>query len=111
MLAAMHWAPAVSWLFVACDLPLITTEAVEWLLATRAPGVWATLPRLAGKSRVEPLFAHYDFRAGSLLEHASAPRDLADREHILHPTIPAPHAAAWRNMNSPADLEALAREK
>ena len=61
ILAAMRWAPRVSWLLAACDLPNLSLSALRWLLSTRAPGVWATLPRLSSQSAIEPLLAHYDF--------------------------------------------------
>jgi len=107
MLAAMRWQPRVTWLFVACDLPRISGEALQWLLDTRAPGVWATLPQLAGAPGPEPLLAHYDWRAGRLLEHCRAPADLARHPAVILPTPPTAIADAWRNFNTTADLKQL----
>jgi molybdopterin-guanine dinucleotide biosynthesis protein A len=107
MLAAMRWQPGSTWLFVACDLPMISGEALQWLLDQRAPGVWATLPRLAGAPGPEPLLAHYDWRAAPLLEHCSAPADLAHHPAVILPTPPAAIADAWRNFNTAADLKLL----
>lgn len=109
LLAALRWAPHASWLVAACDLPALSAEALDWLLATRAPGRWATLPRLEGCSRVEPLLAHYDFRAGALLEELAAGGDFALQDlsrfrAVYAPSPPAGLAAAWRNVNSPTDL-------
>jgi len=109
ILAAMRWAPWASWLVVACDLPNLSREALEWLLSTRAPGVWAALPRLPGRGGVEPLLAHYDFRARAILEEPAAegkfaPSLLAGRAKVLAPAPPAGLAAAWENVNTPADL-------
>jgi molybdopterin-guanine dinucleotide biosynthesis protein A len=53
MLAAMRWRLDVSWLFMACDLPQVSSMSVEWLIGKRAPGVWAILPRLPGTEGVE----------------------------------------------------------
>ena len=72
ILSAMRWAPYASWLAVACDLPNLSIEAMRWLLSTRKPGVWATLPRLNGNVGNEPLLAHYDFRSQMLLEKLAA---------------------------------------
>jgi molybdopterin-guanine dinucleotide biosynthesis protein A len=110
ILAAMRWAPHASWLVVACDLPALSAKALDWLLATRAPGRWATLPRLEGSGRVEPLLAHYDFRARALLEERAADgnfalQDLSQSRAVYAPSPPAGLAAAWRNVNTPADLE------
>jgi molybdopterin-guanine dinucleotide biosynthesis protein MobB len=117
LLAAVRWAPHVSWLVSACDLPGMTAGALEWLLSTRAPGVWATLPRLpAGAgveppavSFVEPLLAHYDFRAGPLLENLAAEgryslSRLAAHPKVASPSPPADLEAAWENVNTPDDL-------
>jgi len=104
MLAAMRWRPWATWLFAACDLPDLSADAVRWLLGTRAPGVWATLPQLAGAGGVEPLLAHYDFRAAPLLENCRAPSELARLPQALTPAPPAEIANAWRNVNTPAEL-------
>jgi len=105
MLAAMRWAPMASWLFVACDMPLISGEAVDWLLSFRAPGVWAVLPRLDGSPRVEPLLAYYNFRSLPCLEQVSVPRGLAGHDNVRSPLVPASLAAAWSNINTPSDCE------
>jgi len=107
MLAAMRWAPTVSWLFAACDMPLVTGEAIDWLLHARAPGVWATLPKLAADAGVEPLLAHYDCRAHALLERAAAPHHLKSRAEVITPTVPPELAEAWCNLNSPSDVAGL----
>ena len=109
ILAAMRWAPWASWLVAACDLPNLRPEALEWLLATRAAGVWATVPLLAGARGVEPLLAHYDFRAGAILERLAAddrfaPSLVAEYPKVATPTPPAHLLSAWANANSPADL-------
>lgn len=106
MLAAMRWQPLATWLFVACDLPQLSGEAVRWLLDQRAPGVWATLPRMGGG--VEPLLAHYDFRARRLLEECRGPSELARRPQVATPVPPESLAAAWRNVNTPEELKAIA---
>lgn len=105
MRAAMRWAPQCSWLFVACDLPLISHDALDWLLGTRAPGVWAALPKLsAATDYVEPLLAHYDFRARPLLEDAARPADIAALPHVITPVVPTELARAWTNVNSANDM-------
>ena len=109
ILAAMRWAPWATWLVAACDLPNLSAEALEWLLATRAAGVWATVPLLAGARGVEPLLAHYDFRAGAILERLAAdgrfsPSLVAEHPKVAAPTPPSHLAPAWDNVNAPGDL-------
>ena len=109
ILAAMRWAPWATWLVAACDMPNVSEEALAWLLATRRPGVWATLPRGPGRRGVEPLLAHYDFRARGLLEDLaaegrSAPSLIVDCPKVFAPEPPADLRAAWENVNTPEDL-------
>jgi molybdopterin-guanine dinucleotide biosynthesis protein MobB len=107
MLSALRWNPFASWLFLACDMPKISRQSVAWLLATRKPGVWATIPKSPEGDHMEPLFAHYDFRAGHLLETCDRPSDLASLEKVATPTPPADIEEAWTNVNTPDDLKKL----
>ncbi len=97
LLAAMRWAPRASWLVASGDLPPPSPDRMRWLLSTRAPGVWATLPRSAPDSGPEPLLAHYDFRARLLLERLAAEgstrlSEIASSEKVITPS--ALHRAA-----------------
>ena len=110
ILAAMRWAPHTSWLVAACDLPGLTAEALDWLLSTRRPGVWATVPRLKDAPTVEPLLAHYDFRCRPLLQRQADGgnfrlADVASHPKVITPIAPDHLQAAWRNANAPEDLE------
>jgi molybdopterin-guanine dinucleotide biosynthesis protein MobB len=105
ILAAMRWAPYVSWLVTACDLPDLSKEALEWLISTRAPGVWATLPKLEQGCGAEPLLAHYDFRSHDLIEKLAAESDfrlhrITSHSNIFTPTPSSNLAPAWRNVNT-----------
>jgi len=113
LLAAMRWAPEASWLVSACDLPKVSADAFNWLLSTRGPGVWATLPKLPGGEGVEPLLAHYAFRARALLEALASegrfsPSLLAGQAKVISPTPPDRLIGAWENVNTPEDLRGLA---
>ncbi len=111
ILAALRWYPNASWLVTACDLPLLSLPALEWLLSTRAPGVWATLPRLKGpEGGIEPLLAHYDFRARRPLEDLASEGEfsisrLATHPKIIMPSPPSSLVTAWQDVNTPAQLE------
>jgi molybdopterin-guanine dinucleotide biosynthesis protein A len=111
LLAAMRWAPHASWLVSACDLPQVSAGALEWLLSTRRPGVWATLPALPDGRGAEPLLAHYDFRVRAQLEELVAegqfaPSALVGRPGVISPAPPAALQDAWINVNTPDDLDA-----
>ncbi len=111
ILAALRWAPHASWLVTACDLPLLSLPALEWLLSTRAPGVWATLPRLKGpQDGIEPLLAHYDFRSRLPLENLASQGDfclshLSSHPKMLLPSPPSSLVTAWLDVDTPAQLE------
>ena len=111
VLAALRWAPRASWLVAACDLPLLSRSSLEWLLSTRAPGVWATLPQLRGQDgRIEPLLAHYDFRSRSLVETLATQGDFSLSRLGTHPKVivvspPSALVPAWQDVNTPAELK------
>jgi molybdopterin-guanine dinucleotide biosynthesis protein MobB len=111
ILGALRWAPGATWIVTACDQPLITDDSIAWLLDQRAPGTWTVLPRVGSKG-VEPLLAVYDARARPVLESLAssgclAPSKLAEHERTASPVPPEELALAWRNVNTPADLETL----
>lgn len=117
ILAAMRWQPEVTWVLIACDMPSLCPEAVQWLIASRRPGRWATMPRRSADSHVEPLLAHYDRRCRTLFEEIRLSGSLkiglvARHEKIHTPLIPRGNMAAWDNINTPEELSCLVdREK
>ena len=111
LMAALRWAPNAAWLMVACDQPLISRRAVDWLLEQRRPGRWAILPRLAN-GPVEPFLAVYEPQALGLLERLarsgkSGPWRLAEMADVVSPTPPEELSASWRNVNTPEELDRL----
>ncbi|MDP6379800.1 MAG: molybdopterin-guanine dinucleotide biosynthesis protein B [Phycisphaerae bacterium] len=111
ILAAMRWAPHASWLVAACDMPNLSVEALRWLLSTRTPGSWGALPKLAGAAGIEPLLAHYDFRARHLLERLADNGEfsiarIAESPKITTPAPPHNLASAWENVNTEAQWQA-----
>jgi len=112
IVAAFHFRPQASWLVLACDMPLLSEAALDWLLAAREPGDWAVMPRLAEDARPQPLFAWYGHECGPLFEKrlalgAMRLHDLAAHPRIRSPLVPASLAEAWRNVNTLAELAAL----
>jgi molybdopterin-guanine dinucleotide biosynthesis protein MobB len=115
LLAALRWSPEAAWVILSCDLPLVTADAVDWLLEQREPGRWAVLPRPDG-GRVEPLCAVYEPQSRELLEGlvargGRAPRLIAERSKVVCPAPPGSLAGQWFGVNTPADYEALGRRR
>jgi len=108
ILAALRYAPEAWWLAVSCDLPLISPEAVTWLVEhadLRAPAV---MPHLENPRTAEPLFALYAPTAAGIIEQAvasgeRAPRRMFSRVRIASPKIPAHLRVAWTNVNTPEE--------
>ncbi|MFT5701220.1 MAG: molybdopterin-guanine dinucleotide biosynthesis protein A [Desulforhopalus sp.] len=110
VLSAMRWQPCVSWLVIACDMPFISDDALNWLLSGRRPGCWGRLPRLADAEFCEPLLAWYDGRGAHLLEEQLLSGNLrigkiASHLKIDNPIIPETLCSAWQNVNTPEQLQ------
>jgi molybdopterin-guanine dinucleotide biosynthesis protein B len=98
LLAAMRWDPRASWLVSSPGLPEPSAGVLEWLLSTRRPGVWATLPTYAAAGAAAPLPAHYDPRCRLLLARLAARgpfrlADVASSPKVATPTVPS---RRWR---------------
>ncbi len=109
ILAAMRWQPSVSWLLLACDMPHISSEALNWLLSCRQPGSWGVVPRLQEGGFVEPLLAHYDSRCATLFEQLLSSGSLrigqiAGQSKIATPLVPHHLRQSWLNINTPEEL-------
>jgi len=114
ILAASRRQPQVSWLLVACDMPHISKEAVDWLLSGRCPGCWGVVPRMPETGYFEPLFAWYDMRAGQLFERQLQEEVLrigrvAVHQKIANPIIPQSLRDGWKNVNTPEQLQQVRR--
>lgn len=109
ILAAMRWQSDCCWLLIACDMPNITKEAVEWLLDSRSPDSHGTVPRLAVGGFVEPLLALYEPQARDYFEELAESRvfrisRVAKRSCITTPVVPDHLTESWQNINTPEQL-------
>lgn len=112
LLAAMRWNPDSCWLLLACDMPCISPEAIEWLLSTRTPNSWGTVPRLKEDGLLEPLLALYEPQAKEYLEELFASgcfriSMVAKQPRIETPIIPKNLMLAWNNINTPDELSLI----
>lgn len=110
ILAVMRWQPDCCWLLIACDMPNITKDALEWLIASRSQKSFGTVPRLHDDGFVEPLLALYEPRAREYFEELAAASifrisRVAKRSRIATPVVPAHLAESWQNINTPEQLQ------
>lgn len=110
VLSAMRWQPGTSWLVLACDMPFISADAIQWLLKGRRSGCWGRLPRMPGSDFCEPLFSWYDARTAHLLQDQFLTGNLrvgriGKHPKIDNPTIPEELCSAWQNVNTPEQLK------
>lgn len=93
-------------LVLAADLPLLTREVPAGLLAGRAPGVEAVVPRHRGG--IEPLCALYDrraaLRAAATSNANEGPRALLGSMRVAYVEFPE---ALFLNVNTEADWSQL----
>lgn len=110
MCAAMRWGANARWIFLACDTPLLTSEALVWLKGQARPGVWTVQPRLSDSSFAEPLPGWYDYRVRGELERARGPSDIGRRPRAASPILPVELRDSWLNCNTPAAMLRLKRK-
>ncbi len=110
MLSAMRWNPYCAWLFLACDMPLINHEAIEWLLNQREPGTWCIMPHSGGQTH--PLGALYEPQMSSIFERNASVGKFSLQAALDHPKvkqveIPPELQKAWTNCNTPEEWKHL----
>ena len=113
ILSALRWAPESAWIISSVDMPLMKTEAWQWLLGQRRPGVWAVLPRIGPQSAAETAGALYepmihDYLETLLRKGIFKLQDIAIHPKVISPIIPDNLAHAWTNVNTIEEWKAAA---
>jgi len=106
IMAALAHAPEVWWVIVACDMPLVTPEAVRWLLDVPRGEAAAVLPTTEAGGP-QPTLALYGPASRGLLSAVTAPIQLVGQTGVLSPVVPPDLARCWTNVNHPEELDAL----
>jgi molybdenum cofactor guanylyltransferase len=110
ILTALESNPAKAWLVVACDLPLVDNETIEYLLAKRDLNAIATTYQSPHDDLPEPLITIWEASSIDVLktimaENIKCPRKALlrniDKVRILQPT----NSDALINANTPEDAE------
>jgi molybdopterin-guanine dinucleotide biosynthesis protein A len=113
ILSAFQADPNAAWLVLACDLPFLTRDTLEYLVTNRQPARMATSFRSPWDEFPEPLVSIWEPRSyGQLLRFLSlgyaCPRKALINSDIELLAPPAP--AELRNVNTPAEREAAEQE-
>jgi molybdopterin-guanine dinucleotide biosynthesis protein A len=106
LLSAFQKYPDRAWLVVACDLPLLDRETLQYLIDNRAPGSIATTFESPHDRLPEPLITIWEPASYSLLQQKAneghrCPRRvlISNNITILQPPVPQ----ALLNANTPGD--------
>jgi molybdopterin-guanine dinucleotide biosynthesis protein A len=110
ILTAMAHRPDAAWLVAACDLPLLTTDVLEFLITHRGPIALAYESSFDGLP--EPLCTLYEPNMHDVFERYLAdgnrcPRKVLIREASQVQLLKLPRADALENANTPEDYERL----
>lgn len=110
ILSAMNSWPTANWIVLACDMPLISKDAVSWLLGqydeSKCAGV---VPQNQATGKMDPLFAYYSSKAITLFDKIRASgrfsiTQIVKNPEIFTPSIPAELINNWRNINTQEQL-------
>jgi molybdenum cofactor guanylyltransferase len=110
LLSAMMSAPDAAWLVIASDLPLVTAETLEQLIAHRNPSKVATAFQNPETGFPEPLISLWEPKAYPLLLSYLAQGNICPRKALIQSdiqTVEPKHPEWLRNVNTPEDIDAL----
>ena len=113
ILSAMMHQPEQAWLIVACDLPLVDIQTLQFLVTHRNPSKIATAFLDPEGQFPEPLITIWEPKSYPLLLHFlglgySCPRKVLINSDIE--LIKAPNIHALANANEPKDYEKIRSE-
>jgi molybdopterin-guanine dinucleotide biosynthesis protein A len=101
-------SPGTDALVVACDLPLLSPEALQWLASYPAAGTVVPLR----EGRAQPLCARWSGAdlaavAGLVADGARSMQALLERSDAVLVTPPSPLAAAFEDVDTPEQLAGI----
>jgi len=111
LLSAHHAFPEAAWLVVACDLPLIDRQVLEYLISRRNPDAMATAFATRKTGLPEPLAAIWEPHGLQAAEtHLQTAESSCPRKFLINTetTLVYPEDDLWvANANEPEEYEAL----
>ena len=106
IIAAQARHPGAAWLVLACDLPLLDPQTLEYLVRSRRPGRHATAYRSSRDGLPEPLCAIYEPGSGEAIRaYVAGGRDCPRKFLINADTelLDQPQPGALDNVNTPGE--------
>jgi molybdopterin-guanine dinucleotide biosynthesis protein A len=111
LLSAHHAFPEAAWLVVACDLPLIDRQVLEYLITRRNPDAMATAFATRKTGLPEPLAAIWEPHGLQAAEtHLQTAESSCPRKFLINTetALVYPEDDLWvANANEPEEYEAL----
>ncbi|UPQ76813.1 NTP transferase domain-containing protein [Chryseobacterium nepalense] len=108
LLSALDFQKDKAWLVIACDLPLLDKNPIEFLIQSRDPEKVATAYESPSDGLPEPLIAIWEPKSYPLLHHFLSKGNTSLRKILINSdtTILKPgHPDFMMNVNTPEDLE------
>ena len=106
LLTAFQTDPNAAWLVVACDLPFLTADTLEFLVQHRQPGRLATAFQSPDNEFPEPLITIWEPRGYATLLRFLSLGYSCPRKALINSDIElltAPRPAELRNINTPEE--------
>ncbi|OON67010.1 molybdenum cofactor guanylyltransferase [Hymenobacter sp. CRA2] len=113
ILSAFRHDPNAAWLVVACDLPFLTQQTLQYLVAHRNAGRVATAFQSPDNEFPEPLITIWEPRSYPVLLQFLGLGYSCPRKALINSDtelLTAPDPAELRNVNTPAERDAARQE-
>ncbi len=113
LLSAHQKFPKASWLILACDLPLVTQESIDYLLKNRNQNAMATAYAKKNSNLPEPMFSIWEAKAfNQILEFMESFQSRCPRKYLLQQNIQLIYPkddTILLNANKPEDREFVSK--
>lgn len=108
ILSAMRFNPNAAWLTIACDLPYLSAETLQYLVQQRNPSKMATAFLDSDQKFPEPLITIWEPRAYPVMLQFLAQGYSCPRKVLINTAIEvlqAPNVAELKNVNHPTERD------
>lgn len=112
LLSAFHQNSSAAWLVIACDMPFLNNDILQYLVNKRNPSLVATYFLYPDSAIIEPLCTIYEPSIYPILQNKFTNKDRSLRRVLK--SLPAaiispPDIQAMININTPEEYERIRR--